>query len=590
MKTIRAIFDCVERVTLSNLLRYQIVLAITAAIEAINVILVASLVSYLLTGERNFALIEAAELMAHVGLIEDTARLSVQFVAYVAVTIVASSVLGIINIFVLSHIAADAGRRLANRILHTFLKAPPHDVLGDGPSSVTKLLTLETQRVTDHIFQNVAQINARIYTAIVVCGVLVYTSAAAFFVSAALFSITYLILVLIVRRKLGAFGTSISKINATRLKVIEEMTFGYKEIKSLSAERHFDHSLAREHADYAQMYRNLNLIYNTPRFVIELIIFICLTLLTAVSISSYANESSADISQFLPIFGLAALKLLPIFQQLYTGYAQARAHSPAAVVISEFFRKSNSLQTSPSSIANSPTQKELLPPATLDQAVGDIAFDSLTFRYNDMDEGFSFNFHIKKGAINFVVGPSGAGKTTLLEVLSDLRAPSSGTLAIGEERFDLTETSLRADCSYSTQRSFCVAGTVKENLTLGRSVSDDDLSRAIEQSQLSEFLLTLPQGLETPIGNGVRELSVGQIQRLGLARHLLMKRRILILDEPTSNLDQKTADSVFLSLREIAKTTFVVCVTHDTDRVQPDDHIIRVSAGSTATERSKDQS
>lgn len=577
MSTLRAVSACVENATIRRLLQYQVVLAITAAIEAINVVLVASLVSYLLTGEMNIALSQAAEILNRLGLISDPTRLTVEFVIYVALANILSAILGIVNIFVLSHLAADAGRRLANRILKVFLNATSNGLLSIGPSTVTKLLTLEANRVTDYIFQNFAQVNARIYTALVIGGLLIYTSASAFFISVALFLLTYLILMLIVRRRLGTFGTSISQINAKRLKLLEEMTTGYKEIKSLSAEGYFDSSLSREHANYARLYRNLNLIYNTPRFVIELIIFICLMALTAYSITASPKDATDNMSEFLPIFGLAALKLLPIFQQIYSGYAQARAHSPAAKVISDFFAQfSLSSEKSETLLEKSP-----LPLNRFNEKLNSIAFEALNFSYNGQGDGFSFSFHLKKEAINFIVGPSGAGKTTLLEILSDLRAVDSGQLVIGNESFDLAKTSLRTACSYSAQRPFVVEGTVEENLTLGRIVTQEAVTQAVDAAHLRDFLKTLPDELNTMIGAGIRELSVGQLQRLGLARHLAAGRHILILDEPTSNLDQKTGDAVFASLREIAKEVFVVCVTHDTDRITPDDHVIRISAGKT---------
>lgn len=583
MMTFRALAACVERPSIVSLLQYQVVLALTAAIEAVNVILIASLVSYLLTGEMSLALLRAAEIMAQMGLVSESSRITVEFLVYVALANVATAILCILNIFVLSHLAADAGRRLANKILHVFLRASSNGILNIGPNSVTKLLTLEAARITDYIFQNIAQINARLYTAIVIGGLLIYTSASAFFLSAALFFVTYLLLTLIVRRRLGAFGTSISAINANRIKLIEEMTTGYKEIKSLSAEGYFETSLSREHAGYARLYRNLNLIYNTPRFVIELIVYICLSVLTAYSISSVTEKTAINLSQFLPIFGLAALKLLPILQQLYSGYAQARAHSPAAMVISEFFDQFGGSNLHAEQVAIAARRKEPLPLSRFDDTLGEVTFDAMSFSYNDKDQGFSFSFLLKKSVINFIVGPSGAGKTTLLEILSDLRAADAGTLFVGDDSFDLARTSLQTACSYNTQRSFVVEGTVRENLTLSRPVTEEAIARAVEQAQLSEFLETLPDGLQTRIGAGIRELSVGQAQRLGLARHLATSRRILILDEPTSNLDQKTADSVFDALREIAKTIFVVCVTHDTDRITPEDHVIRVSSGQTIT-------
>lgn len=581
MNFFNAVLACVERASLYALLRYQIVLALTAIIEAVNVLLVASLVSYLLIGEMNVALLAMIDLMDSVGLINKTSGLTVELIVYIMVTIGLSAVLAILNIFVLSHIAADAGRRLANKILQTFLQTSPNEVLSEGPNSVSKLLMLETQRVTDHIFQNVAQMNARIYAALVLCGLLLYTSASAFLVSATVFLFAYLGLMLIVRRNLSALGKSISTTNAERVQVIEEMTSGYKEIKSLSVERYFDVRLAKAHLNYALAYRNLNLIYNAPRFVIEMIIFGCLAFLTAINISVAAINSSIDISQFLPVFGLAALKLLPIFQQIYSGIAQIKAHIPAAVAISDYLQKSPEKHYFISQNSDQVSQQTEIQNTQLFNGIEDIYFEGLSFRYGNTGDNFLFNFQLKKGSINFIMGPSGSGKTTLLEILSDLRSPNAGKFKIGSTSFDLSETSLRKVCSYSTQRSLFLACTVKENLTLGRDILECEIDRALKASQFSDFAASLPNGLHTPIGMGIRELSVGQLQRLGLARHLLSKPEILILDEPTSNLDQDTATSIFAALREIAKTNFVVCVTHDVQLIQANDNIINIQDGRT---------
>jgi ABC-type bacteriocin/lantibiotic exporter with double-glycine peptidase domain len=163
-----------------------------------------------------------------------------------------------------------------------------------------------------------------------------------------------------------------------------------------------------------------------------------------------------------------------------------------------------------------------------------------------------------------LVGKSGSGKSTLSDILLGLLPPLSGELLIeGSPYYDLSLTSLRRKVVLVEQQSRIFSGSVRENIALGLDVSAMDLQNAIETAGLSEFIDSLPKGLETRLDYQGANISGGQRQRIGLARAILRKPDVLILDEATSALDSNTRDLILQRLKLIFENKILLFITHD---------------------------
>ena len=190
------------------------------------------------------------------------------------------------------------------------------------------------------------------------------------------------------------------------------------------------------------------------------------------------------------------------------------------------------------------------------------------------------DINVPAGKIVALVGPSGEGKTTLLRLLLGLIYPEAGTLSLVDA--DGTRHPLGADTrrcfAYVPQGNTVIAGTVADNLLLGREdAGREELRQALEAACAWEFVEKLPQGMDTPIGEGGKGLSEGQAQRISIARALMRSAPVLLLDEVTSALDRDTENRVLHNLTQRGVTTIIT--THRPSVLSQCAHAYRVENG-----------
>lgn len=174
------------------------------------------------------------------------------------------------------------------------------------------------------------------------------------------------------------------------------------------------------------------------------------------------------------------------------------------------------------------------------------------------------SFTVPAGETLILAGPSGSGKSTIMELLLGFIQPDSGSVRFNGAPLDsIVPDSLSRMVSWIGQKPVLFAGTLKDNILFARPDADEaDLMAAVKAAAVDQFLPSLPDGLETRIGEGGFGLSGGQAQRIAIARAYLKNAPILLLDEPTAHLDPATEKSVFESLQRLALRRTVVLATH----------------------------
>ncbi len=213
-----------------------------------------------------------------------------------------------------------------------------------------------------------------------------------------------------------------------------------------------------------------------------------------------------------------------------------------------------------------------------------IVFEDVSFRYPSAPDGFRFDqvrLEVKAGEIVALVGPSGAGKTTLANLVPRFYDVTSGAIKIdGRDVRDIRLSSLREKIGLVAQDTFLFNDTVANNIGYGRAnATREQIQEAARNALAEEFILRMPQGYDTMIGERGQKLSGGQRQRLAIARALLKNAPILILDEATSHLDTESERLVQGALQNLIAHRTVIVIAHRLSTVRRADKIVVIDHG-----------
>ena len=188
---------------------------------------------------------------------------------------------------------------------------------------------------------------------------------------------------------------------------------------------------------------------------------------------------------------------------------------------------------------------------------------------------------VRRGESLAIVGPSGAGKSTLMAVLAGNLLPSSGSVRVeGTELSAVTQDEVRSASALVAQTTWLFTGTIADNLRLAQPyATPSQMWQALEVARLDKEVALMPEGLETQVGEAGLGLSGGQAQRLSLARAFLADRPVLLLDEPTSQVDLASEAAIVKSIEQLARGRTVVTISHRAGALTAVDRTVRVEAG-----------
>jgi ATP-binding cassette subfamily B protein len=194
---------------------------------------------------------------------------------------------------------------------------------------------------------------------------------------------------------------------------------------------------------------------------------------------------------------------------------------------------------------------------------GDVEFKDVSFSYrSDKPLLSNISFRARPGSVIALVGPSGAGKSTLMALLQRLYAPSSGSILLdGQEVHELTQHSIRSQIGVVLQEGMLFSDSVRDNIAFGNpAATSSEIEAAARAANAHDFIMALPNGYDTPVGERGSKLSGGERQRIAIARALLKNAPILVLDEATSALDAENEQKVQEALARLTRgrTTFVI--------------------------------
>ena len=205
-----------------------------------------------------------------------------------------------------------------------------------------------------------------------------------------------------------------------------------------------------------------------------------------------------------------------------------------------------------------------------------IKLQNISFSYGEQQVLHNITLNIEKGQKIGIIGESGCGKSTLLKILAGLYVPTSGIIEVCGK----TDPKEISKCvSVVMQTPMLLPLSIYENITLGHDYPADHIDQVCKMANIKNWIDSLPEGINTYLGNSADELSGGQAQRIAIARAMCKNADILLLDEPTSALDKDTTASVLESIKEFSADKTVIHVTHQAAHLEGYDHIYKIESG-----------
>ncbi len=336
-------------------------------------------------------------------------------------------------------------------------------------------------------------------------------------------------------------------------------------------------SFNREKSEFESVSKNLdasNVIYARQSKTFHIFDFLrglsLNIILFAINILVFYNtyQRALTIGEMVLILQLVNQARIPLFAMSYLLTQIQRAEAGSK----EFFEVLRLESTE--DFRKIPKQKKILNPSIL--------FKNVSFKYDESDTILKdVSFEIKKGKAVALVGHSGAGKSTIINLILKFYNPTSGDILINNMSYkDLDYASLRQNISLVFQENELFSSTIKDNVSYGKQgASEKEIVEALKLANAYDFVMKLPKGIESEVGERGVRLSGGQKQRIQIARAILKDAPILILDEATSSLDAKSEKDVQDALENLMKNRLVIIIAHRFSTIQNVDSIIVLDQG-----------
>ncbi len=362
---------------------------------------------------------------------------------------------------------------------------------------------------------------------------------------------------------------------------------GIKELKIMNKESFFQSQYDQYGYKYVGALRKSGVYGVIPRFFIEAISMSSLFIIVAIVI--YNGAELESLVPTLSAVAVAAMRLLPSANRISGALAGISYSEPMLDKMIENL-KSVSGSDEISLAANevlSETGVEEYEPITLNK---EIKLDHITFKYPEGDKNIltDASMIIKKGEAIGVVGTTGSGKTTAIDVMLGMLNPSSGAVLVDGKDIKGNMRAWHDLIGYIPQAIFMLDDSIKGNVCFGEdkdTIDEDRLWKALEEASLADFVKTLPDGVDTQIGERGVRLSGGQRQRIGIARALYLNPSILVFDEATSALDNETEAAIMESIDKLQGTKTMVIIAHRLTTIENCDHVYRVENEKITKER-----
>jgi ATP-binding cassette subfamily C protein len=368
-------------------------------------------------------------------------------------------------------------------------------------------------------------------------------------------------------------GQENAKISVTSNAKILEVLTSYREIVVKNRRDFYTNQIAKSRFDLANIIAEFSFMPNISKYVIESGIIVGAVIISA---TQFLLQDASRAVATLAVFMAAASRLAPAVLRIQSTAIQSRVASGSA---SPTLNLINSLKSLP--LKFTPAQPFRTEHTNF---VPTVDLINVTFSYSNKSDTVlnQVNLSIKAGEIIAIVGPSGAGKTTMADIILGVISPDIGLVKISNHDPLMAIDKWPGAIAYVPQDVMVSNCSIRENVGLGYSeeeIDDDLVLQSLKIAHLDKFIQTLPESLQTNVGDRGTKLSGGQRQRLGIARAVFTKPKLLVLDEATSSLDGQSEADISDSINDMRGEITVILIAHRLSTVKNADKVVYLEGG-----------
>ncbi len=445
-------------------------------------------------------------------------------------------------------------QRIATRMLQKYLSQEYIFFLSRNSSELSKNILTEIGRAMSGVILPMLQIISKVIITFMLLALLVATDPILALSICITLGFIYVGLFVMVRKLLHSIGNIVAEAISLRYKILNETFSSIKFLKLKGLEESFIELFRRPAYTYAKYSAMSTVISHAPRYLLEIVAFGGIMGIVIYLISQEQNNSY--IISYMALYAFAGYRLMPALQQIYAGLTLVHYNLPAVEAIIEDLQ----LQNKASQINQQQFKGQIFKRK--------VELKKVKFKYPGAKSWLleDINLEIKIDSCVAIIGKTGSGKSTLIDIILNIHMPNEGTFLLdGKELSKSQALQWQRGIGYVPQDIYLADDSILNNIAFMVAEEDVCLERvtsAAKVAHIHDFIMELPDGYNTSIGERGVRLSGGQKQRLGIARAMYYNPDILVLDEATSAMDTLTEDAIIESIRNLKSEKTIIMVAH----------------------------
>jgi len=467
----------------------------------------------------------------------------------------------------------NRGSEITKDLIYKILNQSHQEIQKRSIQENIYIITGGVANITNGIISAIISLTADTVLLLVMLIGLFYVDPKVAFLTIIIFGSIAVILYKSTHMRAKNLGTRQMNLSIKSIEMIQEIIGSFREAVIGGRRSFYSHEIGKSQKALARNQAELAFLPMITKYVLEVTVVIGFLLISAVTFSqNNAARSVAIISVFLAASTRIAPAILRI-QQVSISIKSASSSAIPTINLIESLKSKNIVKEVVNKFTN--MHEGFSPQVSLNNIY-------FTYEGSNKETLKDINLEVKPGQIVAIVGKSGSGKTTLVDIITGVLLPNTGQVTISKIKSVDVSRQFPGAISYVPQDVFISNGTIRSNICLGfeiNEISDEEIWQALETAQLLDVVNQLPYKLDNPIGDRGSKLSGGQRQRLGIARALITKPRLLILDEATSSLDSQTELDVSESILNLAGDVTVIIIAHRLSTVQKSDTVVYIDNG-----------